>query len=589
MTTDVKNRWRALVTLSIAGFLWSASPELPTQTHKGTQTTRVIVQGDTTAAASAAVTAVGGEVTHELGIIKGVGARMTPTQLRRLERRHGTLRIQADRTTNVSGARKPDRRSDKREWERAERKAISTAAEFERVAERSTKQAERAAAKAEKRATNVAREEAKQAAADARQWEKTLKSWNKQWAKDAFLKGTKPTFFPGLVGAHALHDQQVTGDGVTIAIVDTGLWNDKGLRQKGGSGRSRVLATYDAQTGAEVTDLQQRKFGDDPNGHGSHIASVAASGRKIRGEYNGIAPDAALVVVRAFGEQGQGSYADVIRGLDWIWQNQARLGIRVVNLSFSAPPQSHYWDDPINQAVMRLWQAGIVVVASAGNTGPDAMTIGVPGNVPYIVTVGAMTDSYTPDDRTDDRLTWFTAAGPTHEGFVKPDLVAPGGHLRGVMPKDSYIPNTFPQFHDGKRYFAMSGTSQATAVVTGIVALMLQFDPDLTPDEVKFQLQAASRPAVDDAGNLTFSVFQQGAGLVDAWRAVFPQVEGSANQGLDLAADLEGTTHYRGRANRDADGNYYIEGLDGFMWNDGFMWSDSLSETMSINTWVGQQ
>lgn len=313
------------------------------------------------------------------------------------------------------------------------------------------------------------------------------------------------------------------------------------------------------------------------------MASVAVSGRKIRGEYNGIAPDAALVVVKAFGEQGQSSYADVIRGLDWVWQNQSRFSIRVVNLSFSATPQSHYWDDPINQAVMRLWQAGIVVVASAGNTGPDAMTIGVPGNVPYIVTVGAMTDSYTPDDRSDDRLTWFTAAGPTHEGFVKPDLVAPGGHLRGVMPKDGYLSRTFPQFHDGKSYFAMSGTSQATAVVTGIVALMLQFDPDLTPDEVKFRLQAASRPAVDDAGNLTFSVFQQGAGLVDAWRAVLPQVEGAANQGLDLAADIEGTAHYRGRASRDADGNYYVEGLDGFMWN------DSLGETMSINTWVDQQ
>ena len=243
--------------------------------------------------------------------------------------------------------------------------------------------------------------------------------------------------------------------------------------------------------------------------------------------YYGIAPDAALIVVNAFGEQSQGSYPDVIRCLDWVWQNQPQFSIRVVNLSFSATPQSHYWDDLINQAVMRLWQAGIVVVASAGNTGPNAMTIGVPGNVPYIVTVDAMTNSDTPDDRRDDRLTWFTAAGPTQEGFVKPDLVAPGGHRRGVMPKDGYIPRTFQQFHDGKSYFAMSGTSQATAM--------------------------------------------------------FPQVESAANQGLDLAADIEGTTHYRGRANRDANSNYYIEGLDGFMWN------DSLGETMSTNTWVGQQ
>ncbi|MDA1092543.1 MAG: S8 family peptidase [Acidobacteria bacterium] len=464
---------------------------------------------------------------------------------------------------------------------------MKIAAEWEKAAERAAEDAAKAAAKLELAGNRLARVEARQAERDARQWEETLKEWNKEWAKDAFLKDSKPTFFPTLVNAHALHDEQVTGAGVTIAIVDTGLWNDVGLRQTG-RGERRVLATYDARVGEETTQTMSLS-GEDANGHGSHIASVAASSRMIRGEYNGIAPDAHLVAVTAFDEEGVGSYADVIRGLGWILENQSRFNIRVVNLSFSAAPQSHYWDDPINQAVMRLWQAGIVVIASAGNTGPDAMTIGVPANVPYIVTVGAMTDSYTPEDRGDDRLTWFSAAGPTHEGFVKPDLVAPGGHIRGVMPKQAYIPQTYPQFHDGKSYFAMSGTSQATAVVTGIVALMLQFDPDLTPDEVKFRLQAASRPAVDGEGHLTFSVFQQGAGLVDAWRAVFPQVEGEANQGLDLAADIAGTQHYRGRANRDAEGNYYIEGLDGFMWNNGFMWNDGLTETMSINTWVDQQ
>ena len=126
----------------------------------------------------------------------------------------------------------------------------------------------------------------------------------------------------------------------------------------------------------------------------------------------------------------------------------------------------------------------------------------------------------------------------------------------------------------------MSGTSQSAAVVSGIVALMLQVDPTLTPDEVKFRLQASSRPAVDENGAMVYSIFQQGAGLVDAWRAVFPVVTGVANQGLDLAADIEGTMHFGGRARGDADGNYYLEGLDGFMWN------DSATEFMSINAWV---
>ena len=244
------------------------------------------------------------------------------------------------------------------------------------------------------------------------------------------------------------------------------------------------------------------------------MAAVAVSSRMINGEYNGIAPEADLVVVKAFAVDGQSTYADVLRGLDWVLRNRERLSIRVLNLSFSAPPQSHYWDDPLNQAVMRLWQAGIVVVASAGNRGPGPMTVGVPGNLPYIITVGAMTDVYTPEDRSDDRMTWFSAAGPTHEGFVKPDLVAPGGHLRGLMSKNASIPTSHPQFHDGGSYFAMSGTSQSAAVVSGVVALMLQVDPTLTPDEVKFRLQASSRPAVDETGAMVFSIFRQGAGLV---------------------------------------------------------------------------
>ena len=98
---------------------------------------------------------------------------------------------------------------------------------------------------------------------------------------------------------------------------------------------------------------------------------------------------------------------------------------------FSAEPQSFYWDDPLNQAVMAAWQAGHRGRRLGRQHGPDPMTIGVPGNVPYVVTVGAMTDNYTPEDPGDDYLASFSAAGPTVEGFVKPELVAPGGHMLG--------------------------------------------------------------------------------------------------------------------------------------------------------------
>ena len=156
----------------------------------------------------------------------------------------------------------------------------------------------------------------------------------------------------------------------------------------------------------------------DQHGHGTHVPSVILNSQKpgnSSGSYNGIAPDAGLVAVKALDASGQGTYADVVRGLDWILQNKDLYGIRVANLSISAEPVSHYWDDPLNQAVMALWQAGVVVVASAGNTGPDPMTIGVPGNVPYVVTAGAMSDGVTPEVPGDDFLTSFSSAGPSIE------------------------------------------------------------------------------------------------------------------------------------------------------------------------------
>ena len=209
--------------------------------------------------------------------------------------------------------------------------------------------------------------------------------------------------------------------------------------------------------------------------------------------YFGIAPNANLVSVRAFDANGQGTYASVIRGIDWIVSHRGAYGIRVLNLSLGARPQSRYWEDPLNRAVMRAWQQGIVVVASAGNTGPGPQTITVPGNVPYVITVGAMTDHYTPADPRDDRLTTFSAAGPTYEGFVKPDVVAPGGHVWSLLPTYSSIAQAHPAYQNSGDYFTMSGTSQAAAVVSGVVALLLQAEPGLSPDEVKCRLMASAR------------------------------------------------------------------------------------------------
>ena len=121
----------------------------------------------------------------------------------------------------------------------------------------------------------------------------------------------------------------------------------------------------------------------DTNGHGTHITSLIASSRKdSSGRYFGVAPDARIISIKAFGEDGSSTYATVIRGIDWVINNRTPYTIRVLNLSLGAPARSRYWDDPLNKAVMRAWQSGIVVVVSAGNSGPLPQTVGVPGNVP---------------------------------------------------------------------------------------------------------------------------------------------------------------------------------------------------------------
>ena len=404
------------------------------------------------------------------------------------------------------------------------------------------------------------------------------------------------------VGASTLQAAGTTGKGVTIAVLDTGLWIAPGQ-----TFLSRILATIDVTTSASgpVTG--------DPDGHGTHVTSIAAGGAmNIAGGYFGVAPKSNLVIVRAFNAEGAGTYADVIAGLNWIVANKAKYNIRVLNLSFGATPQSDYWNDPLDQAVMAAWKAGIVVVAAAGNDGPSPMTVDVPGNVPYIITVGAITDNYTPYVYTDDRLASFSSTGPTYEGFVKPEVVAPGGHMVGSMQSTSYLANIDPgSMNPTESLFTMSGTSQAAAVTSGVVALMLQADPSLTPDNVKCQLMASARPALTSAGTLAYSVFQQGAGLVDAVSAVNSTATGCANVGLNISADLAGTEHFGGPANVDASGNYYVmnmaassaatplsgDGLhwssgyvmgaytftEGYLWSQGFVWANGYPWSSSVN------
>ena len=354
-------------------------------------------------------------------------------------------------------------------------------------------------------------------------------------------KNIPATDFPNVVGADVVWEEGVTGSGVAVAVLDTGLGSLTALEKSIDNKSGRIVGWKDFIDG-------RNKKPTDPNGHGSHVAGVIANSQTgSDGEYNGVAPGVDLVGVRVLDATGAGTYESVISGLQWVLQNREKYNIRVVNLSIVSPVQSPYWADPLNQAVTKTWASGITVIVAAGNSGPEALSITVPGNNPYVVTVGAFTDNYTPDDWDDDYIAPFSSAGPTLDGFVKPDLVAPGGHILSVVPDDSYMVTQYPNNVRTNSYFSLAGTSQATAVVSGIAALVIAENPSLTPNQVKMRLTASAMAWVDpETNSAAYSMWEQGFGRANAPDAVFANITGSANYGMDIKADLAGKTHYEG-------------------------------------------
>lgn len=370
-------------------------------------------------------------------------------------------------------------------------------------------------------------------------------------------------------GADKLHDMNITGAGITVAVVDSGsnLWGTIGRYLfRNTENRQRVTVKYDAFRGRETY-----YYNDDQNGHGTHVQGLIGSSLMDveSGKYNGIAPDAYLLSVKAFDANGESSYSKVLDSLNWIFQNRYKYKIRVVNMSLGARAQGYYWNDPINQAVMRLWDAGVVIVSSAGNNGKD-MGITVPGNTPYIITVGAVTDNETPYDMTDDRLASFSAKGPTYEGFVKPEVLSYGANIRSKLD-GGYLLRKLKASIFGADYAEVSGTSQAAAIVSGIAALVLSNDPNATPDEVKCRIMSTAVRASNGEIS-TYSPFEQGAGLVNAYDAALSATSNCANTSLDIKQDLLGTNHFIGPAKIDDQGNYYLELLDGTILNQGMHW-----------------
>ena len=285
-----------------------------------------------------------------------------------------------------------------------------------------------------------------------------------------------------------------TGDDIQIGVMDTGLDFDSLSYAPG-----RPWAWCTGTTG--YGNITANTSSTDENGHGTFMAGIMASRRNHRGRSIGVAPESIPFGFSILDEEGKATISTVVSGLNCIkyLNDQDILDFRVVNLSLQGPVLGPYWTDAMSQAVERLWDDGIVVVVAAGNTGPHAGSITSPGNNPHVITVGAYTDNYTPDDPSDDFVPPFSAAGPTEVGFIKPDIVAPGAHLAVALESTTrHAQNPYTiQTNDG--LYTGSGTSGAAAFTSGVVALMLERHPNLTPDQVKYRLMASADPLLSGA------------------------------------------------------------------------------------------
>jgi serine protease AprX len=324
-------------------------------------------------------------------------------------------------------------------------------------------------------------------------------SVNVQSAVESTGPHTPSDEFLQQTGATQLFSQGDTGQGVTVAVIDTGIDD---LPDFAG----RLIGGVDLSGGNDPFQ--------DNYGHGTFVAGlIAGDGASSGGQYEGEAPGADLVSIKVAGANGVTDLGTLIAGLQWAVDNRLAYNIRVLNMSLGFQPLESTVVNPLDQAVQAAWNSGIAVVASAGNAGPSNGTILSPGDDPLVITVGALDDMAQPVVA-DDEMTNFSSVGPTSpDGWVKPDLVTSGRSVVSLAAPGSTVYDENPSARIGSGNFVGSGTSFSTAITSGAAALVLAANPTLTPDEVKARLLGTTSPG--PVGN----PFVDGHGALNAYAA----------------------------------------------------------------------
>ena len=290
-----------------------------------------------------------------------------------------------------------------------------------------------------------------------------------------------------MIHAQTAYEEGFYGQGITTVVLDTGVFPHIDLQEQ-------ILGFLDL--------LNRKKQPYDDCSHGTHVSGIiCGSGKKSGGRFMGVAPKSRIISLKVLDQRGNGNMIDVIRGIEWCLENKEAYKIRIMNISVGA--LNEQGDDKerlLVEWVEKAWNAGIVVVVAAGNMGPADGSVTVPGNSKKVITVGSCDDDQT--NLYQNKIPFhYSGRGPTMECVCKPDISAPGTNVVSCT-----IPGKKEYFYGRK-----SGTSMATPVVSGCIALLLSKYPDMTNVEVKMRLQ-------ESGVDMGLPKRQQGWGRIDVKR-----------------------------------------------------------------------
>lgn len=331
-----------------------------------------------------------------------------------------------------------------------------------------------------------------------------------------------------IVGAQSMWEAGYTGRGVDVAVIDTGVTRVAGL-----AGAGKVVDGPDLSFDSQNPALEFL----DAFGHGTQMAGIVAGSDVGPGaparrcstctaqslysdttKFVGIAPEARIINVKVGAADGSADVSQILAAIDWVISHRQTdgLNMKVLSLSFGTDSLQTAVLDPLSYAAEVAWRNGIVVVSAAGNDGAkQGGNLASPAYNPRILAVGAVDTRLTLATK-DDVVADFSQRGDGGRGV---DLVAPGAHMLGLRVPGSFIDMTVSTGKVGSRYQRGSGTSQATAVTSGLVALILQKFPAATPDQVKSILASSARSlkdnAVRKAGDIAADAIYAGDGETD--------------------------------------------------------------------------